>query len=324
MARPPKGEKAMTNAERQRLWRERQIANQNNEADSDDTAPSSSTALVSHLNARRKTSIEWTQETINPFVGCTRVSEGCRNCYAEIMAARQCAMGTQSYIGTINNRKWTGVINKSSETTFHKPLEQNKPTVYFVNSMSDFWHENAKDEWRNEFIDVIKKTPHHIYQILTKRPENIITMMDRIGLHSFPDNVWIGATVEDHRVAHRIDNLRSVPARIRFLSVEPMTAPLGNVNLTGIHWVITGGEAGPGARPCKVEWIREVRDQCERQGVPFFHKQWGTPESNPLAVAYPGKEVSRMKLADFIKNIDPHAKGGAFLDGRLWRDMPKG
>ncbi len=326
----------MTNAERQARFRERRKAELEalrNAApavaasdEDDDFRPSSSVALVSALNKRSgETSIEWTEATINPFVGCTRVSEGCRSCYAERDAHRfsNSVNGPPAYAGTTKDRKWTGIINRASDASFYESLKNKRPTVYFVCSMSDFWHVNVKDEWRKEFIEIMHNTPHHTYQLLTKRPENISKMLAAINITELPSNVWIGATVEDSRVKSRIDHIRNIPAKVRFLSVEPMTAPLGSVDLTGIHWVITGGESGPGARPCKVEWVREVRDQCRQQGVAFFHKQWGTAESNPLSAAYPGKEASGITLKDFIKSIDPHAKGGAFLDGLLFRAIPE-
>jgi protein gp37 len=264
------------------------------------------------------TSIEWTEETWNPFVGCSIKSAGCRNCYAMRLAPRLVAMGQVQYQGTTGPKgAWTGTVNRSTESVIERPLRTRKPTVWFVNSMSDFWHENALDDWRAEALDIIEATPRHIYQILTKRPENIAGMLDRMG-RRIPNNVWLGCTVEDRRVIDRIDVLRSIPAKIRFLSVEPMIAALGPVDLDGIHWVITGGESGYGSRPISVDWVREVRDQCARVGVAFFHKQWGQPEFNPLAVQCPPDE----RVRGFIKRVDPHGKGGALLDGRLWWEMP--
>jgi protein gp37 len=265
------------------------------------------------------TSIEWTQETWNPFVGCSIVSAGCKNCYAMKMAERLANMGQESYRGTTKNWVWTGKLNRSTDATFYAPRKVRKPTTWFVNSMSDFWHANADDAWRAEALDIMGTTPHHTYQVLTKRPELITPTLTRIGVEKLPDNLWLGCTVEDRRVVDRIDILRTVPARIRFLSVEPMTAALGQVDLSGIHWVITGGESGPKSRPIKAEWVREVRDQCIAAGVAYFHKQWGKAEWNPLATNAPLGE----SIATYIKRVDPNGKGGALLDGRLWREMPE-
>ena len=325
----------MTNAERQARFRERRKAElealRNSKpaggvavSTDDEELPSSVAALTSILNKRKgASSIEWTGDRINPFIGCTRVSEGCRHCYAEAQSNRFTG-STSAYAGTTKDGKWTGVINRTSDSVFYKSKTNKQPTVYFVCNFSDFWHKNAKDEWRKEFFDIMAATPQHIYQLLTKRPENISDMLNLINVSELPSNVWLGATVEDSRVISRIDHLRNIPAKVRWLSVEPMTAPLGKIDLTGIHWVITGGESGPGARPCKAEWFREVRDQCKQQGVAFFHKQWGTAESNPLAAAYPGKKASGLSLEDFIKSVDPHSNhGGAFLDGRLCHEFPE-
>lgn len=238
------------------------------------------------------------------------------------MAARLEAAGQGPYQGTTRSGVWTGKLNRATDAAMRKPLGLPGRAVIFVNSMSDFWHDNALDAWRAEALDIIERTPQHQYQILTKRPELIAPTLERMGIAQLPDNVWLGATVEDHRVTWRIDHLRAAPARIRFLSVEPLTAPLGAVDLGGIHWVITGGESGPGARPCKAEWVREARDQCTAADVPFFHKQWGKPAFNPLAAAYPRKARAGESLADYIKRIDPNGKGGALLDGKLWREMP--
>jgi len=266
------------------------------------------------------TKIEWTEATWNPFVGCEIRSAGCKNCYAMLMAWRQANMQTKHYQGltkVVNGKPvWTGRLNRSPDTVFRKPLSVRKPTMWFVNSMSDFWHENADREWQRDALAIMDETPWHTYQLLTKRPEYIQAHLDELG-RGLPGNVWLGATVEDHRVVDRIGVLRRVEATVRFLSVEPMTAPLGQVDLQGIHWVITGGESGHGARPCDPDWVREVRDQCIEQGVAFFHKQWGRPSNNPLAGGRTGKA-----LADYIKRVDPHGKGGALLDGRLWREYP--
>ncbi len=260
--------------------------------------------------------IEWTDRTINFWVGCDIVSAGCTNCYAMKMAARIQGWGNPSYEGVtkrVNGQTvWTGRINVGSEKRWNEPLSTLLPTLFFVNSMNDFWHPNAKDEWRKRAFDIFRRTPRHQYQILTKRPEHIAPILERMG-ETVPGNAWLGCTVEDHRVVDRIAMLREVPARIRFLSVEPMTAPLGEVDLRGIHWVILGGESGPRARPMQLDWALEVRDQCIAQGVPLFFKQFGLAKNNPLfangGIAY-------------VKKHDPIGKGGSLLDGRQWHQWP--
>lgn len=264
----------------------------------------------------RTTTIEWTEHTWNPFVGCSVHTAGCANCYAMRMAARIEAMGhAPAYAGLTDRGRWTGVIHRSSDAAMRKPLGLPSGAVVFVNSMSDFWHANARDEWRHEALEVIRARPDVTFQILTKRPENIAPTLARMGITRLPDNIWLGATVEDGRVIERIDHLRHAPAAVRFLSVEPLIGPVGRMDLAGIHWVITGGESGPRARFCNPNWVREVRDQCVSAGVPLFHKQWGTYRSNPL-VCEEGWSESRAAAGD------PHGKGGALLDGRLWREMP--
>ena len=280
-------------------------------------------ALIKNMSART-TSISWTQHTWNPFVGCSNESAGCHNCYAKTMARRLPFMGQPAYAGTTDAKgNWTGKINRNSEAVVQMPFKKGDG-IYFVCSMSDFWHENAADELRAEALDIIVRNPRSIFQIPTKRPQNIMPMLNRLGYSEPPRNIWIGSTVEDQRVSGRIDVLRQVPALVRFLSVEPMTQPLGKVDLTGIHWVIVGGESGVRARPIQQDWVREVRDQCLAAGTAFFFKQWGKPTSNPLAADYPTKHESGEKLADFISRVDPHAKGGCLLDGRVWDEFPKG
>jgi len=209
-------------------------------------------------------SIEWTEATWNPVTGCTKISEGCRNCYAARMANRLHAMGNPRY------------VNKFKVTLHHDllelPLKWKKPRRIFVNSMSDLYHNDVPLDFIKEVFSIMKTAHWHTFQILTKRPERLLEIADQLP---WPDNVWQGVSVEDERVVHRIDILRRIPAKIRFLSCEPLIGPLDNMNLAGIHWVIVGGESGPGARPMKAEWVRSIRDQCQRNGVAFFFKQWG-------------------------------------------------
>ncbi|WP_420389359.1 DUF5131 family protein [Marinobacter sp.] len=209
--------------------------------------------------------IEWTEQTWNPVTGCTKVSPGCKNCYAETMARRLKAMKANGY-------------EKGFELTLHperlgQPLQRSKPTTYFVNSMSDLFHEDIKDSFIDKVFDVIARAPQHTFQILTKRAERLAQYANG---RTIPSNAWLGVSVEDKDYGvPRIDLLRDVEGVTRFLSVEPLLEDIGQINLKGIHWVIVGGESGPKARPMKPEWAIKLRDQCVAANVPFFFKQWG-------------------------------------------------
>lgn len=271
----------------------------------------------------RTTSIEWTEHTWNPFVGCSVLSAGCTNCYAMRMAHRCGEMGHSAYKGVAKSSRggpvWTGQINRNSNSAMTAPLRRRKAALFFVNSMSDFWHPNARDEWRHEAFDVMIASPQHQFQVLTKRPDLIAPTLNRMG-RSLPQNLWLGATVEDARVINRINHLKSVDASIRFLSVEPLIARFGKPDLSGIDWVITGGESGPKCRPCKGQWVREIRDHIAGRysNVAMFHKQWGHYKSNPLVHEFGFTEHEAAEL-------DPpvNGKGGALLDDMLWRQFPK-
>jgi len=207
--------------------------------------------------------IEWTEATWNPTVGCTKISPGCKNCYAESMAKRLKAMGTPGYE---NGFKLTILPDRLSE-----PLMRKKPTVYFVNSMSDLFHKGVDDNYIAQVFDVIRRCPQHTFQVLTKRADRMAAFFRN---REVPTNSWLGVSVEDQKYGvPRIAGLRQVDARIRFLSVEPLLEDVGELNLTDIHWVIVGGESGPKARPMKLEWVENIRQQCEDQGVQFFFKQ---------------------------------------------------
>lgn len=274
---------------------------------------------------RRTTGIEWTEHTWNPFVGCSIHTPGCTNCYAMGMAHRIVKMnGTPVYQGTVKlagNGKpiWTGLLNRGSAATMRRPFTLREPSIIFVNSMSDFWHEGAKDEWRLDALGVMAATAHQ-YQVLTKRPENIVPFLERHDV-SLPENVWIGATVERKDFRHRIDTLREVPARIRFLSMEPIIGDLGTLDLREIHWVIGGGESGPGARRFDPSQARSLRDDCVRQGVPFFWKQWGQPINNPI---YHHRATPELPLtgSERVEFLDPIGKGGSLIDGEEWKQYP--
>jgi protein gp37 len=278
----------------------------------------------------RTTGIEWTEHTWNPFVGCTIHTAGCTNCYAMRTALRLQEFGQPSYQGVAKLANgqpvWTGKINRASDAQMRKPFKIKKPSLIFVNSMSDFFHEDAHDHWRFEAMEIMRAT-HHQYQVLTKRPENILPflhrvdeVMHRLNRHEVvPPNMWIGATVERADCVHRIDTLRKVPAAIRFLSIEPLIGGVGPMDLTGIHWVILGGESGPNARPMLPTWARDVRDQCSAQKVPLFFKQWGKAWNNPIFATAPKSTTGER----WVAFEDPNGKGGSLLDGREWKEYPK-
>lgn len=210
--------------------------------------------------------IEWTEETWNPITGCTKKSEGCRHCYAEVMARRLQAMGTKGYE---NGFKLTLQPHRLEE-----PLKNKKSTMYFVNSMSDLFHEDVPFEYIDRVFDVIKSTPQHKYQVLTKRAEQMEYYFQN---RQVPQNVWLGVTVENKSSIFRIDYLRRIKnVSVKFLSVEPLLEDLGFVDFSKIDWVIVGGESGPLARPMKKEWALNIKEQCDEQNIAFFFKQWGT------------------------------------------------
>lgn len=236
--------------------------------------------------------IEWTEQTWNPVVGCTKISAGCKHCYAETLARRLRAMGTPGYEN--------GFALTLRPERLEEPLQRKKPTVYFVNSMSDLFHDKVPDEYIEKVLGVIVRTPHHSYQILTKRAARMARFFQN---RAVPGNVWLGVSVENRRHGvPRIDHLRHIQARIRFLSVEPLLEDIGALDLTGIHWVIVGGESGPKARPMQPEWAESVHRQCKNQCVAFFFKQWGGWGAD-------GKRRAK-------------SKNGRMLNGRTWDEMP--
>ena len=230
--------------------------------------------------------IEWTDASWNPTTGCSKVSPGCQNCYAERLARRLILMGNPKYRN--------GFDFTLQPTALDLPLKWKEPRKIFVNSMSDMFHEMMPDDYLDECFDVMKRADWHVYQILTKRPERMVRFAKRYG--KMPENAWMGTSVELSMYKYRIDLLRQVDAQVRFVSFEPLLGPIGKVNLRGIAWAIVGGESGPGHRPIHIEWVRELRDRCTRQQVAFFFKQWGgaTPKS-----------------------------GGRKLDGRFWNEYPR-
>lgn len=225
-----------------------------------------------------ETQIEWTDATWNPVAGCSIISAGCKNCYAMEMARRLQAMDVEKYKGlTRRSGKrtiWNGVV-REDHAALEIPVKWKKPKKIFVNSMSDLFHERVSDAFIMKVWDVMRATPHHNYQILTKRPERMSSLV-RTKIGEVLRNVWLGTSIEDLRVVDRIDALRDVPAAIRFISFEPLIGSVGRVNLNGIHWAIVGGESGRSARPIREEWIDEIYDQCLTTETAFFFKQWGT------------------------------------------------
>ena len=211
-----------------------------------------------------KSSIEWTESTWNPVAGCTIISPGCMNCYAMRMAARLEAMGQAKYAGTTRvsggRAKWNGRISVDQKA-LAAPREWKIGRMIFVNSMSDIFHEDVPLDFVKQVFQVMKETPQHTYQILTKRAENL----ERLAIElPWPSNVWMGVSVENSDYTWRIDHLRRTPAVIKFLSLEPLLGPLNALNLANIDWAIAGGESGPGSRPIEAEWVRSIRDQCVR------------------------------------------------------------
>jgi protein gp37 len=245
-----------------------------------------------------QTSIEWTEQTWNPTVGCTKISPGCQNCYAETMARRLKAMGVNGYA---NGFKLTLLPERLAD-----PIQRKRPTIYFVNSMSDLFHDKIPASYIRQVFDVMKKAPQHTFQVLTKRADK---MKEFFSAYEASTNAWLGVTVENrqHGVP-RIDTLRKVKAHVRFLSIEPLLEDLGKINLSGIQWVIVGGESGPKARLMKPEWVMNIKRQCEEQKVAFFFKQWGGWGADGKKRAK--KENGRLLLGrtwDEVPSINQHA-----------------
>ena len=209
-------------------------------------------------------SIEWTESTWNPVTGCTKISAGCENCYAERMARRLHAMGHATYRN--------GFRLTVHEHLLELPLRWKQPRTIFVNSMSDLFHRKVPTDFIREVFRVMGEASHHRFQVLTKRSRRMAELGAKL---EWPENVWAGVTVEDDLCRFRMEHLKQVPAQVKFVSLEPLLTSLPDLDLDGIDWVIVGGESGPGARPMRMEWVTDIRDQCLAAGVPFFFKQWG-------------------------------------------------
>src|SRR5579864_1015229 len=220
-------------------------------------------------------SIEWTEATWNPVAGCTVLSPGCTNCYAMRLAHRLEAMGQKKYEATTRisgaRPKWTGRVNLDYEA-LDAPRRWRAGKLIFVNSMSDLFHESVPLEFIQQVFRVMRESPQHTFQVLTKRAERLSAESEKID---WPQNVWMGVSVENSDFLFRIDHLRQTRAAVKFLSLEPLLGDLGKLKLKGIDWAIAGGESGPGARTMQADWIRSIRDQCRKQGVAFHFKQWG-------------------------------------------------
>jgi protein gp37 len=227
--------------------------------------------------------IEWTEATWNPVTGCTKVSAGCKNCYAERLALRLQAMS--------NRRYKNGFHITLHEDVVDLPRSWRTPRTIFVNSMSDLFHQDIPLDFIQRVFATMRDCPQHTFQILTKRSDRVLAVASKI---EWPRNVWMGVSVEDSRVLSRIDDLRRVPANIRFLSCEPLIGSLTRIDLRNIHWVIVGGESGPFARPMKIEWVREIFRACRKADVPFFFKQWGGVRKHITGRRLNGKTYNEM------------------------------
>jgi protein gp37 len=230
------------------------------------------------------TSIEWTESTWNPVTGCSKISAGCANCYAERMARRLKAVGVPNYAN--------GFAVTLHEELLTLPLKWHKPKIIFVNSMSDLFHEKIPDYFIARIFDIMNRASWHRFQILTKRSDRLRRMSPDLP---WADNIWMGVTVEDRKCAFRIEHLRGTPAEIKFISMEPLLEPIAELDLIGIDWVIVGGESGPGARPLNEDWAMDIKEKCQTSNIPFFFKQWGGVNKK---------------------------KSGRLLEGRLWNQMP--
>ena len=231
-----------------------------------------------------KSAIEWTESTWNPVTGCTKISSGCLNCYAERMARRLKAMGQKNYRN--------GFQVTCHQHTLDIPLKWKKSQMVFVNSMSDLFHKDVPDDFIFDIFSTMLQAQQHQYQILTKRAERLAELSPEL---CWLENIWMGVTIEAADYKYRIDYLRYTGAKIKFLSLESLLCDLGELNLDEIGWVIVGGESGPGARPIEIGWVRNIREQCLAQNVPFFFKQWGGVNKK---------------------------KNGRILDGKTWDGMP--
>lgn len=247
-----------------------------------------------------KSSIEWTEMTWNPVTGCSKVSQGCKNCYAERMAKRLQGIGVWQYRNGFQITLAPHVLNE--------PFKWKRPRLIFVNSMSDLFHEAVPESYIQQVFAVMNETTQHTYQILTKRAERLRAVSRKL---QWSKNIWMGVSVENQNAISRIVKLIQTPAQLKFLSIEPLLGPISNLPLQNIDWVIVGGESGPRARPMKKAWVDDIRLQCVANAVPFFFKQWGKPKFN--------QDPTDPTIS---KEHPLHAKGGCQLDGVILRETP--
>lgn len=240
------------------------------------------------------TGIEWTDATWNPVTGCSKVSPGCKHCYAERMAKRLQAMGQPNYVNGFNLTLQPQMMEL--------PMFWRKPRRIFVNSMSDLFHEDVPLDYIKKIFAVMGTADWHRYQVLTKRSERLVALEGFLEWHR---SIWMGVSVENSRYVGRIDDLRRTRAHVKFLSLEPLLGPLANIDLTGIDWVIVGGESGPRARPVAIEWVRDIRDQCNAAGVAFFFKQWGGPFKKRT-----GRDLDDRTWDELPEEMSRFSKGG--------------
>ncbi len=238
-----------------------------------------------------KSHIEWTEMTWNPVTGCTKISQGCKFCYAERMAKRLKAMGVKRYANGFKVTLQPDLLDA--------PMKWKESRIVFVNSMSDLFHEKVPLEYIKKVFETMVKCPQHTFQILTKRSERLLE-----SAHELPwtENIWMGVSVEDERVISRISDLQKVPAKVCFLSLEPLIGPLDKLPLNGIHWVIVGGESGPKARPMKREWVVSIFRQCRKNDVPFFFKQWGGVRKDLTGRMLYGTTYDEMPIRNNYRN----------------------
>ena len=278
------------------------------------------------------TTIEWTDETWNPVVGCSRTSPGCDNCYAISVAHRAMQPAHEGLtIRTERGTDWTGEVRCLPER-LEQPLRWRKPRKVFVNSMSDLFHPDVPDDFIGQVFDVMMRAEEHTFQVLTKRPQRMRAFVDQWLGESWAQwigNLWLGTSIESDRYTFRADHLRATPAAVRFLSLEPLLGPLPSLDLTGIDWVIVGGESGHGARPMHPQWVRDIRDRCIDAGVPFHFKQWGAWVQGGDGVTYGrwvhpergGTSGARAAGAVLMTQVGKRSAGRE-LDGRTWDEYP--
>ncbi|MFN8365797.1 MAG: phage Gp37/Gp68 family protein [Candidatus Kapaibacterium sp.] len=239
-----------------------------------------------------QSSIEWTEMTWNPVTGCSKISQGCKFCYAEIMSKRLQAMGLEKY-----KHGFKKVV--LHESSLKIPYTWRKPQIVFVNSMSDLFHKDVPLEFIQRVFEVMNDCPQHVFQVLTKRSERLLELNKQL---KWAHNIWMGVSVEDSRVIHRIDDLRKTKAKVKFLSCEPLIGPLHAMNLKKIDWVIVGGESGHKPREMKYEWVVDILEQCQNKGTKFFFKQWGGRNKKANGRALDGRTYDEMPLKQLIEH----------------------